>query len=86
MHTANDHSSKMLKSHGFLPDGKMKFLRAGSCSSILSTQVSNKDVADASKAARAILSSDELSKGVATADPTSSSLDCIVCNYNEAHV
>lgn len=53
----------------------MKFVRAGSSWSIASIHVSSKDVADVSKRVRFSLPSEEFSRGVATAEPTSRSLD-----------
>ncbi len=70
-----------------LPEGKMKFVSAGSSLSIASIQFSRKEAADGSNDVRFNLPSDEFSNGVATAEPTSSSLDCIVCNCRpRAHV
>lgn len=58
-----------------LPEGRMKFVRAGSSLSIASIHVSSSKVAELSKRVRFSLPSDEFSRGVATAEPTSRSLD-----------
>ncbi len=63
-----------------VPEGKMKLVSAGSSSSIASIQDSSRGAAFGSKDARLSLLSDEFSSGVATAEPTSISLDWIVCN------
>ncbi len=58
----------------------MKLVSAGSSSSITSIQDSSRGAAVESKDARCNLLSDEFSSGVATAEPTSISLDWTVCN------
>lgn len=58
----------------------MKLVSVGSSSSIASIQDSSRGAAAESKDARFSLLSDEFSSGVATAEPTSISLDWIACN------
>lgn len=64
----------------YLPEGRIKFVRAGSSLSIASIHVSSSEVAELSKRVRFSLPSDEFSRGVAMAEPTSRSLDWMLSN------
>lgn len=75
----------MLQAHPAVPDGKIKLVRGGSCAVMASIHASSCPVCVVGKAVRCSLLALELSRGVAMADPTSSSLDCVCCNCTGTH-